>query len=270
MPLGLAKSILTTEVAAGGGGGNPFFSMAQLPNSGNGAALQASVGSGNFFGENHNFSGTFWFRATSSEIDSPASRIFDAQDSQERDQITIQISTTNFQVIGVTNNAVKFATWQPADFATNYLDDEWHHIAFHTNFDSPSFSLYVDGSNTGFTSTPGTGITGIAGLGTKTRVLTDENNTTAYHAANEFGGDLAYFWLDQATVNWSTNISNVYSSGYVDPGTTGTFGGSLSQPDVFWYVDSNPAVAYGGSRGSGSTLTQGSGSISASATGGPA
>ena len=272
MPLGLGRSILSRYEAPAAGGDNPYFTMGVDPNSGNGAALQVT-NTPIFPTGQRSFSGTFWFNATASNIDSPTSRIFDTQDGSEQDQFTVQISTTYLSVAHVTNSGgVRFATWQPASFSTNYLDGNWHHIAFQTDFSSGgnTYTLYVDGSNTGFTSTPGDGDATSPTWGSYARVLTDENHTTSYRAVNEFGGKLAYFWLDSGDITWSTNISYVYSSGYVDPGTTGTFGGNLSQPDIFMYVDGTPAVAYGGTTGTMSTVTQGSGSITASDTGGPA
>lgn len=274
MPLGLGKSIITKGAAAAPGTTTPYWQSTSNVGTGNHAALLLSGTTSTMFSDwNKLFTVSFWFNASSSNLDTgSASRIIDWQGgiSLDHNQFTVFLTSTGFTIYWIERFDGTFSyTVSPASFSTNYLNSAWHHVVFKLKVSSPiGKQFYLDGVSQTVNGTDTSSRT--PQYGRYAAVGCDNNSNTSYSADDQYGGKLTQLFIDNIDIDLSANIAKFYNSGYVDLGTQGTTSG-LARPRIFVYVDTGGTLQQGGANTNItlSTIKEGTGSITTSTTGGP-
>lgn len=244
MPLGFAKSILSTSAPAAAGGLDGYWypqgsissdtlSIVQWGDSSSTTAPFSTLG---------DCTVAFWLRGFSSECASASdTTILRHGWSPTLEGINIQW-TNSFQDIqfqyknGATVNYVSGSTF------AGITQGAWYHICMVVDIDNSANSkLYVNGVDQATSATTGSSKSVsnvyIASLQDITR------NTTTLETINQNYWDMAQFVFYDSVVD---DITKFYNSGFVNLGTDGTASG-LSQPPIYIYVDEAGALQQGGS-----------------------
>lgn len=270
MPLGIARSILGLTQ----GKSTSFWKSTNQVQTGNHAALLLSGTTSTMFSEfNKDFTVSFWFNASTADLDSTSvSRIIDWQGgvSLDHNQFTVFLTSTGFTIFWIERDDGTYSySVSPASFSTNYLNSAWHHVVFKLKVSSPiAKQFYLDGVSQTFNGTDTSSRTPI--YGRYAAVGCDNNSNTTYSNVDQFGGKLHQLWITNTSLDLSANIAKFYSAGHVDLGTAGTTSG-LTQPRIYIYVDTSGTLQQGGANTNItlSTISEGTGSITTSTSGGP-
>ncbi len=296
MPLGFAKSVFTTKVAASQALG--WWKQTNTVNTTNsncclkytyGAGSQPAANGGrNATGNNYTFA--CWFRIFSrtSGNDSGNPDDFDP-DFQEVELMRMTNNNYNW-IIGLhENNGIQamlfgiseteggsdnggttFSTGNlSGNFRTTYCDNNWHHLYVQARFGTSTTEskIFLDGVDK---TTNGLGSVEYLANGSTWNSSGQVVSFAGRHDTHlkESTANIAQLYFEaNGTQDNSSNISRFYNSGVVDYGTDGNDSG-LDTPDVMITVDSTPATVDGGDA-TGTLANSNSNGISVNTTGGP-
>lgn len=267
MPIGFGRSILSkTAVATGaattqGGYWNSIYDSDHA----NGAEHPVvDIGASGDWHSSHD--GTFqimwWVKGQTSNFDADNKQMVlrTNSDNSGDNGIFVEFASDHVQAgtqTGSGGNSFHFFKWTPADFATNYLDNNWHHFLFEV--DGTSSQLYVDGvDKTSEAADNNIGGAAQGDIGGTTRYAFIAGSTTArndgsYNGFRTGNFQFADVWFkNKTTGDLASNISTIYSSGWQDPTADGTFGSVLPAPDIFLFADGS---SLGSSLVSGASVT---------------
>lgn len=251
MPLGFAKSILTTAAAAPAtpsAARQGFFGSEFKANDTEGAAHPVvDLGSGNDWHASHDgtYQIMFWMKGTTSDFHSNGTQVVlrTNSDNSGDNGMFCEFTSTYVQAgtqVGSGGGSFHFFKWSPTGFATNYLDNNWHHFLFEV--DGTSSKLYVDGVNkTSEAVDNNIGGSAQGDIGGSTRYAFIAGSTTSrgdgsYNGFRTGTFEFADVWFkNKSTGNLASNAGSIYNSGWVDLGTDGTLGSTLPAPDIFLY-----------------------------------
>ena len=282
MPLGFGRTIFSRKVAAGGGGGdigNSGWWGSQYDGDtteGAYALIGTQSGSTWSFTGGSTFSVMFWFKGTTADIaDSAWTVMRILKNSGSDNSQTVTMTSSGIEPITQNGGSACVSSCTPASFSTNFLDDAWHHCAI--EFVPNATKIYLDGVSQTVThpvpgaQTPGAESSYFMINGTPS---SGDPGGGAYNfrASSMQYADFWYKNADNGGIDLASNISSIYSSGWVDLGTDGTAGSVLTTPDVWLYVDSSSGLVNGGSVTSTWTETAATGTgpiYQESASGGP-
>ena len=198
MPLGFAKSILTTATSFELG----YWKQTAAVNSGSGSCARFTE-SGSGQSNTQNFTFSCWFKVSDSEWDTD----FDGTeaftvDTGSTEALKIDLhKTTGIQAMCFQNDsegAANFSTGSTPrgqSFNSTYVDDEWHHLFVQARFGASNAShnrIFLDGEDcttnqhSGDFSAPDNPDDELNFFGRGTVV-------------KEFGGDIAQVWLEMGT-----------------------------------------------------------------------
>ena len=284
MPIGFGRSILSKTIVASGAAatqGGYWASNSRSNDPDQAEHAHVDLGSGGDYYANHD--GTYqimwWVKGQTSDFNSDNNQqVFRTykDEAGDDDGYFVEFTSTYVQAgVHAANNSFHFFKWQPSGFATNYLNDAWHHFLFEV--DGTSSKLYVDGVNktseasdqaaggTGPVSTiGGSARYGFVGGGTTTRPR------TAYTGLRTGTFQFADVWFkNNSTGDLASNISTIYNSGWQDPTVDGTFGGVLPTPDTFIFADGSSLGSVLPSGASVGTIKGTTGGFTVSNSGGP-
>lgn len=274
MPLGFGKSVFTTTAPAAGADPGYWQNAGTTSAGANGASLIMDPGSGNFFPINaKEMVGSIWFKGTTSDIDGSA-MIFRQLTETDGGFFWEITSTGVILFFQETSGGNKGFTSFPANFSTDYWDDQWHHIAVATDANPSTGTgdtrLYMDGVSQTVSASDYSSAVAISqhryGRHNGSDNTTSDTNT--YVDSRVSTVQFSQFYMDFTTIDLDSNISKFYDGGYVDMGTDGT-GSGLTQPDLFMY-QTGGSIADGGTLATTiSVVNEGTGSYTYSETGGP-
>lgn len=291
MPLGFAKSTLlysTGSTAAATGTDNGGFWNSQFKSNDSQQAKHVVIdaGSGNDWHDSTNgkFEIMWWSKGTTSDLNSDSKQVVLRTISDPGggvdNGIFVEFASDHVQAgtqTGSGGNSFHFFKWSPTNFATNFLDDNWHHFLF--EIDGSSSKLYVDGVNKTSEATDfSIGGAGQNEIGGTTRFAFIGGSTTARNDGSYNGFRTGSFqfcdvwFLKNTTGNLASNISSIYNSGWVDLRADGRLNDTLPAPDIFVYAASD-GNSLGSALQSGASLTTvsgtGSSNLIISNSGGP-
>lgn len=292
MPLGFANAILTkTAVTAGAaatGTDNGGFWNSEFKSNDSQKAKHVVIdaGSGNDWHDSTNgkFQIMWWSKGTTSDFNSDGKQVVlrTNSDFSGDSGIFVEFASDHVQAgtqVGSGGGSFHFFKWSPSGFATDYLDDNWHHFLF--EIDGTSSKLFVDGVDK-TSEAVDNNIGGAAQneIGGTTRYAFIGGSTTARNDGSYNGFRTGTFqfcdvWFSKNTTgNLASNISSIYNSGWVDLGADGRLNNTLPAPDIFVYAASD-GNSLGSALQSGASLTtvEGSGgnaNLIISNTNGPA
>ena len=249
MPLGFGKSLLARTVAAAGTNGGRWGSDSRHDDSDQAEHPVVDLGSGNDWHASHD--GTFqimwWVKGQTSNFHSNGTQVVlrTNSDNSGDNGIFVEFTSSHVQAgtqVGGSGNSFHFFKWSPTGFATNYLNNQWHHFLFEV--DGSSSKLYVDGVNKtseAVDNTIGSAAQGDIGGSTRYAFIagsTTSRNSGTYDGFRTGNFQFADVWFkNKSTGDLASNISTIYSSGWVDPGQDGTFNSTLPAPDIFLFAD---------------------------------
>lgn len=279
MPLGFAKSTLlySTGSSAAATNGGRWQSDFSDDDSQKAKHPVVDLGSGNDWHASHNgkYEIMFWLKGQTSDITSNGTQVIlrtlSRSGSSGDNGMFCEFTSTFVQAgtqTGTSGGSFHFFKWSPTGFATNYLNNQWHHFMFEV--DGSSSKLYVDGVNK-TSEAVDNNIGGDAqdAFGGTTRYAfitgsTTTPNDNSYSGFRSGTTEFADVWFkNKSSGNLASNISTIYNSGWQDPTADGTFGGVLPAPDIFIFADGS---SLGSSLVDGASLSTVSGSGSASQT----
>lgn len=281
MPLGFAKSILTTAGAVGGNAARAF-NDGQAINAANKASYNIPVNGG--FANNHRFSFVAWVRINgTSQIDSPGVRAMRFINSGDSGGGSWSIFSNSFNINffngtqnpAPTTDGCGNTKYNTTNFASNFLDGSWHCVMFAMDpTDNTNRPLYIDGEDvqpatihSGSNFTSDGDMDGIQNI--NLGYQGSSGTSTSYNAAWERGAEFDFgpIWFYDTHIDFSSSsvrakyYNSALTDGYVDGGTDGTAGGA-AQPELYLYHSATTLVN-GGSLSSvtPSKVTKGSGDV---------
>ena len=295
MPFFGRQGILAKTAAAAAGSANPFFQSTGTAGATptNNAGITLDRGSGtNWTPFDRIFTFSCWFRAEDSDLDTrnfdqTVSRlwaIYGSGDNGAQIQLYGAGDNTMNMAIGRTGQGTYFYNlfgFQNANLTTDLTDNVWHHVYAVVNATATNTAVvYLDGVQMTGNQGP---VVPASGFGSSisysfrrgSMFYWQVSDTPTDNDGLEYTGEMAYMWVDNTARAHATEVPlmrNSSTGAYIAPGTTGTFGGTVTQPAFFIYVDSNGALASGGATSftPETYVLNGTGSITKNLTGGPA
>ena len=268
MPLGFAKDILPKGAA--GGAAVPtsyFYSSGTTSEGANGANLVLDRGSGNIWNINQKkLTGSIWFKGVAADIPSASDNVAVFRMQTDNDEgIAINIRRTGWDVvIQERNYGNALFQCNPANFSTNFLDNNWHHFVFEYGAVSGSqngrgFLDGVDRETTDGTDNITQAITNNRYMYFNGNPLTAAVNNGTYRDSDAGLIEFSQVWLDiSKDYNIASNLTKFYNNGWVDMGTDGT-GTGLTKPDIFLRVSGGAIVNSGSVSATVVEVAEGSG-----------
>lgn len=277
MPLGFSRSILTTTatatpvVATGTDNGGFWNSQYKSNDSQTAKHVVIDAGSGNDWHDgtmNGTFQVMWWSKGTTSDFNSDAKQVVlrTNSDNSGDSGIFVEFASDHVQAgtqVGSGGGSFHFFKWSPANFATDYLDDEWHHFLFEV--DGSSSKLFVDGvDKTSEAVDNNIGGAAQGDIGGTTRYAFIGASTTARNDGSYNGFRTGTFqfcdvWFKKNTTgDLASNISSIYNNGWVDLNSDGRLNNTLPAPDIFVYAASDgSSVDFTGQSGASLITVQG-------------
>lgn len=289
MPLGIARSVLTTTaVVSGGDGADRGYWKS------NGSVASGSSGAGVIvdFGADWSFVGdstvSVWFKGSTSDMDANAN--FGA--ARNNDHMALQHymnkGTSIYNLNAYTkchpsgaDNFVQANSAVP-DFDSNFLNDEWHNItaSIRSSTTSAIAQIYLDGTQYDNATTTIVA-TSASNVKRYFHIQQGSNNVPGSVYQNDPDGAhtlaVANYFYDDKFYDLTSNIGKFYDSGVPAMGTDGT-GTGLTQPKIYLYanvagemVDASGSLTNGGTATDGSVygVREGSGDVVVYTSGGP-
>ena len=283
MPLGFGKSIFSRSAPAAPATTPAFAFYGHSRSVTSAAQASYNVTMTNRFADSSALSFVMWLRLQdhTTEIEGPSilSAYFDSNDTGGG-QLRITTSFVRMNLYNGSDNQLVYSrngsyeTTQ--NFQDNFCDGQWHCVMVAMDMNSATNKkLYIDGEEVTSNNTEGSAPT-TASTATKPdlddvryvalRYKPATFNTSAYNAADEFGGDMGPIWIYDSYIDFTDATTRGYyynaanTDGFVDGGTDGTAGGAL-QPDLYLYHTASTLVNGGSLTNSVNTATTGGGSI---------
>tara|TARA_Y100001963_G_C6791855_1_gene455976 strand:- start:7078 stop:7947 length:870 start_codon:yes stop_codon:yes gene_type:complete len=287
VPLGIARSVLTTSAAASASGADRGYWKS------NGTVASGSNGAGIVldFGADWSFAGdstvSVWFKGSTSDMDANAN--FGA--SRANDHMALQHyinkGTSDYNLNAyVKGNSDNDKFWQAnsavSNFDDNFLDDEWHNITASIRTSTTSFvaQIYLDGTQYDNATSTASAATTASNVSRYFHLQQGSANSPGSGYENDPDGAhtlaVANYFYDDKFYDLTSNIDKFYDSGVPAMGTDGT-GTGLTQPKIYLYanaagemVDASGTLTNGGSQSLTITgVREGSGDIVVYTSGGP-
>lgn len=291
MPLGLAKDIIAKGAAAAPAApmtDRGYWTSTGTTSTGANAAT-VICDRGTTYSNVGNITVSYWFRGSTSDLDSDEADILVAR------------SNDNFAISIIMNkgasNHIKFTTAnKPAgtqftnntnltvtDFDTLYLNGNWHHVVGTLRSDTTTYirQVYLDGVQLVNSSASGQTAHVAQNINRYWWCGSGPDNTplSSYGIAPDAGGhkmDIANLAVWHSHIDLPTNITKFYNGGGIDLGTDGTASG-LIQPQLIMRANvAGNMVGAAGSISNGGSLAwtiygsrEGTGNIEVFTTGGP-
>lgn len=255
MPFFGRQGILAKSAAAPAGPAVPtsyWFSNGTTSSGANGASLVLDRGSGNIWDINQKkITISFWFKGTTSDLPTGNSNAVMRMLTDTDEGIIVALASTEIRcIIQERNYGNANLVTAPANFATTYLDDNWHHCVMEYGAISGSQNgrLFLDGVD----KETEDGTDNITATITNNRYMymngapaTSAQNNGVYRDNNAGTLEMSQVWLDLSKdYNIASNLSKFYDNGWVDMGTDGTASG-LTKPDIFLRVSGGAIVNSG-------------------------
>lgn len=286
MPLGFAKSVLTTAGTAATVSAKAFTNDATQP-TGSGAFTLDKVATYTVshstapFSDGQHFSMVFWFRLAQQDgnIDTPASRFIYMTNSGQSDLWGMVFGNgSNISYMNCLNSSGNKLV-QPygssyaanANFMSAIADGSWHCIMVSMDSDAGNGigSFYLDGNGTNEAS--GNALTTTLDASDFTHIQlrnTNGGHNTSYSANFESGPgfELGPIWLYDSYLDFTSSTVRGYfynssnTDGYVDGGTDGTDGGAPT-PAVYMYHNDSTLQVSSSETPTVNTVSTNSGSI---------
>jgi len=289
MPLGIARSVLTTAPAGvATTAARAFFSDRSMSST-DVSTYQAEMTAGNRFANSNIISYVYWIRALDAEIGTNNYRLitYNIANGGGGCWITDNSGTNyglGFNLYNGSLNIVVFSMKTGSTygdtrsaFNTGFCDGNWHCVMVRCDYtNGAKRHLYLDGEDHSSNNTPGSAVDARTGTNTKLndvryvslRVLAANDITGGYGNLNQDlpAADTGPIWFYDSDLDWTDATTRgyyydaSYTDGYVDGGTDGTAGGG-SQPELYLYHSASTLVNGGSLSPTIATATAGTGTI---------